>query len=71
MYLETHKITDEPVRWEIIHDKTAEHVFSVKAKMGDWTQSVLGFTEKEAIALVEQLNFAIQDYQRGVTDGQK
>ena len=64
MYLDTHKLTEE-VSWNITHDKTAEHVFTVKAKLGDWTQTTLCFTLKEAETLVDQLGFAIQDFKGG------
>ena len=62
MYIDTFKLT-EPVVWDISHDETADHKFTIRAKIGDWRQMTLGLTEKEAISLVEQLGFAIQDYQ--------
>ena len=70
MYIDTFKLT-EPITWEITHDDTADHKFSIRAKIGDWRQMTLGLTEKESEALVEQLGFAIQDYQRAVADGKK
>jgi hypothetical protein len=60
MYMDVAKITD-PVTWIISHDKSDTHVFTIRAKIGDWTQLTLALTEKEAISLVEQLGFAIQD----------
>jgi len=63
MYIEHDKLTDE-VRWQVSHDHddVSTHKFTVKAKLRDFTQAIIGLTLKEAENLVEQLNFAIQDY---------
>jgi hypothetical protein len=66
MYIDMTKIVSD-IHWEISleRDMFYEHKITVKAKnKDDYTEAIISLTLKEAEDLVEQLGFAIQDYNK-------